>query len=595
MFMTKVFTLIAACALTAGSAYAQQHSAMNFVGSADFYIATMKNQTYTNINKDTVKVTLGTGNASFALPKMVYQAMNVTVAPFTLSDLTYKMTGSFQTGDMAFTWANDGDIKTTTTDATGTEKEVTVTSFSATYTHTTGELTLAMTFKYGSMPFAITYETKGYYTIDNAWKLVGRGTSGNPYKIYDASDFTAMATNISANNTGAGEYFVMMNNVNFGGSADSPVQLPAIGKAAIQSITKIDYSFQGTFDAQNDTISGIYHTNCGNDTNGKFNALFSSVGDKGSIKNLVISKDNYIKSYNYVAPIVSVLAGTVEGCENYADVTATNFAASGIAGCVASAAKITDCNNKGNITANTYASGICGGSVLGNITADSYPYIYNCSNTGNISSTNGIGSAGIAGSFAGKVEKCINSGTIDDTNTNNEKGQYTGGIVACGSKVTYVSDCTNQGEVKGLKNVGGIVGIVMNETGKVNAAITGCTNDGAVSGKTTNVAGIVGNTAYKTYKVNISSCTNNAAVTTEQEDKSTIGNLRGSSAIVLGDGNTIANGLTLYNLDPTTTGISNVNAAEDAEATAKTVKYFKDGQLVIKKNGKTYSVAGTEL
>ncbi len=600
--MKKIFTLIAACALSASTAFAQQHGAMNFIGQADFYVTIMKDMTFTKVSKDTVKVTLGSDNkASITTPAMVYTAMGVTVNPFTLSDLPYTMTGSPATGNAVFTWEAT-NVTSTTTDATGAEKEVTVSSLSATYTHATGKLTFAMEFKYGSMPFALTYENEGFYTTDNAWHLVGRGTEANPYKIYDAADFSAMAANISSDNTGEGEYFTMMNNINFGGTEAAPVQLPAIGKAAITNITTIGYGFQGTFDAQNDTITGIYHTNCGNNAEGKFNGLFSSVGSKGVIKNLVFGKDNYVKSYNYVAPIVCVLAGTVDGCTNLADIEATNFAASGIAGCMAGGqeqATVKNCKNYGNMYAMTYAAGIVGGIVSTTATAPYNYLITDCENYGNMSTINGVGAAGIAGSYCGTVKNCTNNGNIDDTEGTAKSRQYNGGIVATCSRVCVIDSCTNNGTVKGVKNVGGIVGQIMGEQyNGQKATITHCVNNGEVSALENGVSGIAANVVEKwgQDQVVVSDCTNNAEVTTEQADKSTIGNIRGNALICYGDGNVIKEGLTTYVLDnkDVTAGISDLQADETADS-AKAVKTVQNGRIVIIKNGKTYSVSGIEL
>ena len=85
-------------------------------------------------------------------------------------------------------------------------------------------------------------------TVSNSWGLKGSGTQGDPYIISTAADFTAMAKNCNADHKGTGEYFKMTNDIDFGGSADNPVQLPAIGKDGNAQITKIAYGFDGTFD-----------------------------------------------------------------------------------------------------------------------------------------------------------------------------------------------------------------------------------------------------------------------------------------------------------------------------------------------------------
>lgn len=183
------------------------------------------------------------------------------------------------------------------------------------------------------------------------------------------------------------------------------MQLPAIGKDGNAPITMIAYGFDGTFDGAGHTISGIYHTEAGNNVKGKYNALFGCIDKNGVVKNLVISKDNHITSYNYVGTVASLNMGLIQNCTNYADVTATGFAAAGICGFMVNGKGIVkDCKNTGNVKAMTYASGICGGSQSGkSISAYSY-LIENCSNSGDLSTTNGVGSAGIAGSYSGAVK-----------------------------------------------------------------------------------------------------------------------------------------------------------------------------------------------
>ena len=75
-------------------------------------------------------------------------------------------------------------------------------------------------------------------TSSNAWNLQGSGTESDPYKISSAADFKSIADNISSTNTGAGEYFLVTADIDFKGTAESPVQLPAIAKAAINNINQ---------------------------------------------------------------------------------------------------------------------------------------------------------------------------------------------------------------------------------------------------------------------------------------------------------------------------------------------------------------------
>lgn len=588
--MKKFFTLAAVIA-TATVSFAQMHSNMNFIGNAEFYLPSMQAQTQTAIVKDTVKVHMGSDTQTITVPDMVYASMNMTIKSFDIAGLTYTMTGSYQTGDMAFTWSTS-DYSTTTTGTDGQEKAVKVTSMSAKYTHTTGELTLSVDFTYGSMPFPLHYEATGYYTTANAWNLVGRGTQGNPYKIYEAADIQAMAANITKDNKGTGEYFKMMNDINFGGTAAAPVQMPAIGKAGAEAIARVNWGFNGTFDGDNHSISGIYHTINTNSTEGKWNALFASVDTLGAISNITFTKDNYVSTYWYAGAIASVCAGSIDNCTNYADITTANGFVTGICGMVIKGSgTIKNCTNYGNLKGMTYACGITGGSQWAS-TITSFNYVIeNCKNYGSMTTTNGVGAAGIAGTFGGDIKNCENYGDINDQDGTAKSRQYTAGIVSCPTYTTLIEGCTNNGSVKGVTKVGGIAGHFMKGDDS-NVTISNCVNNGAVNATNDNAGGIVGNTGRVNGIITITNCTNNGEVTADKTE-TLIGNLRGNAAIVQGEGNTIAAGLkALYLDDANITAISGVNAS-----VLKTVNgtYVKNGQLVIVKGGKQYTTAGVEI
>lgn len=381
----------------------------------------------------------------------------------------------------------------------------------------------------------------------NSWGLKGEGTEANPYIISSPTDFDAIAHAISATDTGLGEYFIISEDIDFGGSESNPVQLPAIGKDGIVNITTMTYGFEGTLDGQNHKISGIYHTNNSNDANGKFNALFAAVGANGVIKNVCLDKDNSISAYNYAAAIASVCKGSISNCQNYADITAANAFAGGICGYLSGAtASIDNCLNEGNIRAMTYASGIVAGSqnVAGIMVSD-------CVNNGNISTVNGLGSAGIMGTASGTIRNCVNNGCIDDSKGTAKTKQYTGGIAACGNYSVNIEQCTNNGNVMGGNNIGGIIGHFLKGDDS-NVSIDGCVNNASVSGDK-NVAGIAGNTARVNGVITLTGARNNGVITCAQSETS--GNLTGNGKMVIGEGWYIASTLSRLPLDPIYDGI----------------------------------------
>ena len=491
--MKKFFTLLVALTATLCS-FAQT---LNFTGTATMGIQNMSGYDV-DILKSTLQIqniSLQTLLADVVVPELKYTIPNtsqvMTLASFTIKNARFSTDGSTIT-------IPSQEYSTTTTDASGNTKDV-AGLIEGTISNA-GVLDIDLTIKYGTMwsvmNMVVTYENTAYLTTDNKWGLVGLGSAANPYRIFEPADFTAMATNISATNTGMGEYFQVMNDIDFGGSETNPVQLPSIGKAAITNITSIAWGFDGTFDGNNKTISGIYHTNCGNDANGKFNAIFSSLGENGTVKNMYIGTNNYIKSYNYVAPIVCISKGAIEGCTNNANVIAANFGAAGICGYMASNnGTIKNCINTGDMQAMTYAVGICvgsqSGSACGKKDADYAYLIDNCTNSGNMSTTNGVGSAGIAGSYSGSITNCSNTGTIDDSKGTAKTVQYTGGIVSCMTYLNNVSNNTNSGSVKGVNYVGGVIGCIMKAADE-KFDVSNNTNSGTVTATGTPYGDILG-------------------------------------------------------------------------------------------------------
>lgn len=303
---------------------------------------------------------------------------------------------------------------------------------------------------------------------DNIYGFAGSGTEADPFQIRSAADFTTLAQKVTADHTAAGEYFKLMNDVDFAGTEASPAQLPAIAKAGITNITTVAWGFSGTFDGDGKAIRGLYHTNCANDADGKFNALFSSLGEGGIVRNLVISADNYIRSYNYAAPVVCVnQGGLVEHCQNDAPVIAVNAFAAGICSYIVGGRGTVDhCINRGDVSAASYAAGIVAGSQSGKAIGDvdaayASVVVTGCQNYGNISTTNGTGSAGIAGSFSGAVTYCTNHGTVSDAEGTAKTLQYTAGIVSAMTYAAEVCGNVNKGAIAGGNYVGGIIGCLM--------------------------------------------------------------------------------------------------------------------------------------
>lgn len=156
--MKKNFTLIAAFVAVVSSANAQAgHGAMTFVGKSDFYVTMMGQKAgETTVLSDTIQY----AGADFTLPSMKYNDM---VIP------SFKIEGTtFSGGYTGVTWEDQTFTSTVTVD--GEEKTITGTSLKGSFTHGGGiyKVQLEVSFKYGNMPFPITYSIESYYVKDYA-------------------------------------------------------------------------------------------------------------------------------------------------------------------------------------------------------------------------------------------------------------------------------------------------------------------------------------------------------------------------------------------------------------------------------------------
>lgn len=140
----------------------------------------------------------------------------------------------------------------------------------------------------------------------------------------------------------------------------------------------------------------------------------------------------------------------------------------------------------------------------GGITGILYGRISGCVNKGTISTYGTTGAAGIAAyAYPGaRIEGCSNSGAIT------AKSNYAGGILgqALANAGILVTDCTNEGAVKGVTKNGGIIG-------SASALISRCKNSGEVTSTTSYAAGIIGEALATS---SLDSCSNSGAITTPQ-------------------------------------------------------------------------------
>lgn len=219
--------------------------------------------------------------------------------------------------------------------------------------------------------------------------------------------------------------------------------------------------FQGTLEGNGHTVSGFLMTREGSDY-----GLFRYVGKAGKIKDLNVSgKVELTGSGKNAGGVVGVNYGIVENCSFDGTVSAGE-AAGGIVGENKEDGIVMSCSASGSVKATNETGGICGLNR---------GIIQKCTNSGtindedlkttldlngvdlgtlnltqNVVTRNDLG--GIAGRSYGTISECVNEGKIGYPHV----GYNAGGIV--GRQSGTVLNCVNKGEVLGRKDVGGIAG-----------------------------------------------------------------------------------------------------------------------------------------
>lgn len=244
-----------------------------------------------------------------------------------------------------------------------------------------------------------------------------------------------------------------------------------------------DARFQGVFDGQNNTISGMTIENVSSDDQGLFGYVENDVQDNGSspetilsyavIKNINLTESTVnALSCSYVGGIVGYCSGNVENCTTTDSVTVTGKSnVGGIVG--ASYGDITGCENSATVTGKSNVGGVVG-ETSGDIT-DSY-------NKGTISA----GEDSNVHSYVGGVVGYNSSGTVKSSYNQGEvngDGDYVGGVVGCNSNGT-VENSYNEASITGVDYVGGVAGNNngMIETSYNKGSVTGLDRVGGVAG-----------------------------------------------------------------------------------------------------------------
>ena len=337
----------------------------------------------------------------------------------------------------------------------------------------------------------------------------------NTITTKDPAVIAGIASMVKGGDDLKGVTITLTDNIDMGGYSFPGIGTATRSSASTGSDTK---PFRGTFDGGGKTISGLNITYNGSDGNAVA-AFIPNLDGTGEVKNVTFDNVTINGGAAEQAGIVGLVTngatvsgvtvtsgsitaaegaggivgrvlknGTIEDCENHANITVSKYNSGGIAGAAyysetdGCKINITNCNNYGNITAST--------GTLGGIVGTSAANIINCNNHGSVGeATKTAPAGGIVGyqNSCGSIEGCTNYGTVQGT-------AEVAGIVAFIGAVTYdyvapiyLTGNTHKGNLIGSGTVGGILGINRN-----GCYLQDNTNDASsMSGST--VAGIVGN------------------------------------------------------------------------------------------------------
>ena len=313
------------------------------------------------------------------------------------------------------------------------------------------------------------------------------GTQAHPYRISTAAqleNFRDLVNGKDGQAANPNAHAKLMNDIDLSSvcSAEEGSWTP-IGNS-------IDNLYEGTFNGDGHTISGLYIAGDDDDQ-----GLFGFVGSEGTVQNLTVSGSASVSHGENVGGIVGYnFSGTVTNCAFSGSVggifsgsyvggivgynssgTVTNCAFSGsVSGSVSGdyVGGVVGYNNGGTVTGCTFSGSgsVSGGSYVGGVVGwnSSDVNVTNCYNIGSVSgSASYVG--GVVGQNLGTVENCYNTGAVSGS------GLYVGGVV--GDNSGTVENCYNTGTVTG-NYVGGVVGQ------NINGSVTNCyyQNDKASAG-----------------------------------------------------------------------------------------------------------------
>ena len=201
---------------------------------------------------------------------------------------------------------------------------------------------------------------------------------------------------------------------------------------------------------------------------GDYAATVAYYAENATFENIKVLSGS-ITSAKYGAGVVFEADQIViKDCVNHAKVN-TGFSASGIGAWILNST-VEGCENYGDITGANRAGGIC---------ANFSGTVSDCKNDGNVTSTGSMPAGGIVGVVSGAttIENCTNNGDVTTT-ADNVNASAAGILAQTPSAKVTIKACTNNGKITAEQSHAAGIGFSL--YGGITAE--GCTNTGVIAG-----------------------------------------------------------------------------------------------------------------
>ena len=317
--------------------------------------------------------------------------------------------------------------------------------------------------------------------------------SSGTYSVSSADDLAKLAEMVNSGKVTGGT-FVLANDVDL--SAWCAEHTNPDGTGGWTAIGTYSKQFQGTFDGNGHTVSGLYI----NQETSNYQGLFGYTASGSTIKNVGVEGD--VKGRSYVGSLAGWASGTITNSYATGSVSGTNnvgglagYALNTITNSYATGSVSGGVNGQyvgglagrtnGSIT-NSYATGSVSGGVnghnVGGLAGYAYSAITNSYATGSVSGgVNGYNVGGLAGTASGAISNSYATGDVTSTGSANGGISFTGGLVGRLDKTSGSLEYKNNasfGKVSASVEAGSgsLIGGIVNTTNGTSFATVTLTN-----------------------------------------------------------------------------------------------------------------------